>query len=214
MRQNSILIAGLCVGILLSASFSPAAAEHRMDEDVLSGIPKNLKAVIDSGQSSGVVTLVARNGEIASIDAVGWRIMDKEPLETTDVFWAASITKPFVAVAIMMMVDEGHLELDDLVEKHIPEFKGRSSQESRQKSGNKNHQAASAFIGEGHADVGAWNEMEVRGRGPLCRRLYRRNVFRLALCRVSEDPNPRSSRHDKHILHHQGRAREPGGPET
>jgi CubicO group peptidase (beta-lactamase class C family) len=96
-----------------------------MDEEALSQIPKKLQVIIDRGQSSGAVTLVARNGEIASIDAVGWRIMDKEPLETTDVFWAASITKSFVAVAIMMMVDEGHLQLDDLVEKHVPEFKGQ-----------------------------------------------------------------------------------------
>jgi len=96
-----------------------------MDEEALSQIPKNLKLIIDRGQSSGMVTLVARNGEIASIDAVGWRVMDKEPLETTDVFWAASITKPFVAVAIMMLVDEGRLQLDDLVEDHIPEFRGQ-----------------------------------------------------------------------------------------
>jgi CubicO group peptidase (beta-lactamase class C family) len=97
-----------------------------MDAEVLSQIPKKLQAIIDRGKSSGMVTLVARNGEIASIDAVGWRYMaKKEPLETTDVFWAASITKPFVAVAIMMMVDKGHLQLDDLVEKHIPEFKGQ-----------------------------------------------------------------------------------------
>ena len=96
-----------------------------MDEKALSQIPGNLQAIVDRGQSTGMVTLVARNGKIASIDAVGWRIMDKEPLETTDVFWAASITKPFVAVAIMMMVDEGHLQLDDLVEKHVPEFKGQ-----------------------------------------------------------------------------------------
>ena len=59
---------------------------HGMDEKVLSQIPKKLKAIVDRGQSTGMVTLVARNGEIASIDAVGWRVMDKEPLETTDVF--------------------------------------------------------------------------------------------------------------------------------
>ena len=109
---------------LLLASSHSSAAEHGMNENVLSQIPQNLQAIIDRGQSSGMVTLVARNGKIASIDAVGWQIMDKEQLETTDVFWAASITKPFVAVAIMMMVDKGHLQLDDLVEKHIPEFKG------------------------------------------------------------------------------------------
>ncbi|MCP4095293.1 MAG: beta-lactamase family protein [Planctomycetaceae bacterium] len=70
---------------------------------------------------------IARNGGIAAIDAVGWRVIDKEPLETTVVFWAASITKRFVAVAIMRLVDEGKLPLDDLVEDHIPEFKGQKA---------------------------------------------------------------------------------------
>ena len=120
MERSTTLIVSLCTSTLLLAASCSSAAEHGMNEKVLSQIPQNLKAIIDRGQSSGAVTLVARNGEIASIDAVGWRIMDKEPLETTDVFWAASITKPFVAVAIMMMVDKGHLQLDDLVEKHIP----------------------------------------------------------------------------------------------
>ena len=125
MERSTTLIVSIYTSILLLAASCSSAAEHGMNEKVLSQIPQNLKAIIDRGQSSGAVTLVARNGEIASIDAVGWRIMDKEPLETTDVFWAASITKPFVAVAIMMMVDKGHLQLDDLVEKHIPEFKGQ-----------------------------------------------------------------------------------------
>ena len=125
MRRNTTLITSFCAGALLLAASYSEAAEPGMDEKVLSPIPKKLKALVDRGLSTGMVTLVARNGQIASIDAVGWRIMNKDPLETTDVFWAASITKPFVAVAIMMMVDKGHLQLDDLVEKHIPEFKGQ-----------------------------------------------------------------------------------------
>ena len=139
MRRNTTLITSFCAGVLLLTASYSEAAEHRMDEKVLSQIPKKLQAIIDRGQSSGAVTLVARNGEIASIDAVGWRIMDKEPLETTDVFWAASITKPFVAVAIMMMVDKGHLQLDDLVEKHIPEFKGQKVKTGKKSSGTAKH---------------------------------------------------------------------------
>ena len=125
MSRNTTAIATLCVSILLLAASYSAATEHGMNEDALSQIPKKLQALVDDGKSTGIVTLVARNGKIASIQAVGWRVMDKEPLETTDVFWAASITKPFVAVAIMMLVDEEKLQLDDLMEDHIPEFKGQ-----------------------------------------------------------------------------------------
>ena len=127
-------IISLCAVTLLFTASHAGGAEHGLDEKALSQIPENLQAIVDRGQSTGMVTLVARNGKIASIDAVGWRIMNKEPLETTDVFWAASITKSFVAVAIMMMVDEGHLQLDDLVEKHIPEFKGQKVKTGKKSS--------------------------------------------------------------------------------
>ena len=135
LRLNALLFATVAAVLITGLG----AAEHGLDEKVLSQIPENLQAIVDRGQSTGMVTLVARNGKIASIDAVGWRIMDKEPLETTDVFWAASITKPFVAVAIMMMVDEGHLQLDDLVEKHIPEFKGQKVKTGKKSSDTAKH---------------------------------------------------------------------------
>jgi CubicO group peptidase (beta-lactamase class C family) len=132
-------IISLCAVTLLFTASHAGAAEHGLDGKVLSQIPENLQAIVDRGQSTGMVTLVARNGKIASIDAVGWRIKDKEPLETTDVFWAASITKSFVAVAIMMMVDEGHLQLDDLVEKHVPEFKGQKVKTGKRSSDTAKH---------------------------------------------------------------------------
>ncbi len=96
---------------------------HGIDERVLSQISEKLQAIVDRGHSSGMVSLVSRNGEIASIDAVGWHVMSKEPMKATAVFRCASVSKPFCAASIMMLVDEGKLKLDDLVEKHIPEFK-------------------------------------------------------------------------------------------
>ncbi len=139
MGRSTTLVVSLFTSTLLLAAPCSPAAEHGMNEKALSQIPKDLKAIVDRGQSSGMVTLVARNGEIASIDAVGWRVMDKEPLETTDVFWAASITKPFVAVAIMMLADEGKLKLGDLVEQHIPEFKGQKVRTGKRRTETAKH---------------------------------------------------------------------------
>ena len=123
--RNATLVASLCAAALLLASSYSEAADHGMDEKVLSQIPKKLQAIVDRGQSSGMVALVARNGKIASINAVGWHVMSKEPMKATAVFRCASMSKPFCAASIMMLVDEGKLKLDDLVEKHIPEFKGQ-----------------------------------------------------------------------------------------
>ena len=125
VRRITSLITIFFTGTLLLAASYSEAADHGMDEKALSQIPKKLQAMVDSGQSSGMVSLVARNGKIASINAVGWHVMDQEPLKTTAVFRCASMSKPFCAASIMMLVDEGKLHLDDLVENHIAEFKGQ-----------------------------------------------------------------------------------------
>ena len=56
--RNTTLIASLCAVTLLLASSYSEAAEHGMDEKVLSQIPIKLQAIVDSGQSSGMVTFV------------------------------------------------------------------------------------------------------------------------------------------------------------
>ena len=80
MRRITTPIISFCTGFLLLKASFLEAAEHGMDKEALSQIPENLQAIVDRGQSTGMVTLVARNGKIASIEAVGWRIKDKEPL--------------------------------------------------------------------------------------------------------------------------------------
>ena len=59
MGRNSKLIANLYAGTLIFASSCSEAANHGMDVELLSQIPRKLKAIIDCGRSSGVVTLVA-----------------------------------------------------------------------------------------------------------------------------------------------------------
>ena len=79
---------------LLLASSCSEAANHGIEVELLSQITRKLKATIDRGQSFGVLTLVARNGEIASIDAVGWRFMDKDLTSSTLLNTAAATMPP------------------------------------------------------------------------------------------------------------------------
>jgi CubicO group peptidase (beta-lactamase class C family) len=71
----------------------------------------------------GSVALVARNGKIAYLEAIGKQ--DREanvPMDTHTIFRIASMTKPIASVAVMMLYDEGVIRLDDRVSKYIPEF--------------------------------------------------------------------------------------------
>lgn len=92
--------------------------------DLSMEIKRSLEPFIAKGEISGAVTLVAKEGEIVSLEALG-----KSNLETgrimreDDLFWIASMTKPLAGVSIMMLQEEGKLNVSDLVEAHLPEFK-------------------------------------------------------------------------------------------
>jgi CubicO group peptidase (beta-lactamase class C family) len=78
---------------------------------------------IDAGSISGAVTLVARHGKIAHLEAHGQMdIESKRPMPKDGVFRLASMSKPITAVAVMMMIEEGKVRLSDLVARFIPEF--------------------------------------------------------------------------------------------
>jgi CubicO group peptidase (beta-lactamase class C family) len=87
----------------------------------LSGV---MKQYVDDGRIAGVVTLVARGGRVAHLEAVG--LADREanlPMRTDTIFRIASMSKAVTSVAVMMLVEEGRLSLSDPVSRYIPGFK-------------------------------------------------------------------------------------------
>ncbi|MDR8390509.1 serine hydrolase [Aliifodinibius sp. S!AR15-10] len=82
------------------------------------------QAVFDSTFPGGTVT-VLKNGVIAHQKSYGYHTYDKlKPVEPTDIYDLASLTKVVATTtAIMRLVDEGKVELDDKVSKYIPEFR-------------------------------------------------------------------------------------------
>src|SRR5712692_2616513 len=99
--------------------------EVGLSSERLARITEMMKRHIAAGEISGGVTLVARHGRIAHLEAAG--VMDadsKKPMTKDAVFRIASMTKPVTGVAIMMMMEEGKLRITDPVSKYIPSFKG------------------------------------------------------------------------------------------
>jgi len=89
----------------------------------LARIRDALQADIDKGVVPGAVTLVARRGQIASHDVLGYR--DREAgaaMKSDTIFRIASMTKPFASVAAMMLAEEGRLLIADPVSRYIPQF--------------------------------------------------------------------------------------------
>ena len=104
-------------------NIDPAAAG--MSPARLARIADRMKQFVTAGKTAGIVTLVARHGHVASLEAVGYQNLEaKTPMTTDTIVRLASITKPITCAGIMILADEGRLSLIDPAEKFLPEFKG------------------------------------------------------------------------------------------
>jgi len=89
----------------------------------LKRLSDRLNEGVKAGELPGAVVLIARNGKIVMLDAFGYRDREaKAPMKTDTIFRIASMTKPIVAVAAMILMEEGKLSLADPVSKYIPAF--------------------------------------------------------------------------------------------
>jgi CubicO group peptidase (beta-lactamase class C family) len=130
-RMRTVVAAGLLVlvSVWAAASISALPATGRPEDvglssDRLKRIPDTIQRHIDEGDISGAVTLVARNGRVAHLQAHGYmEVAAKKPMPTNAVFRIMSMTKPVVGAAILMMMEEGKLRLSDPVSRFIPEYK-------------------------------------------------------------------------------------------
>src|SRR5262245_10018268 len=74
----------------------------------------------------GIVWLVAHGNDEPFVDVIGnFKFETSPPMRRDTIFRVASLTKPVLAAATMMLVEDGTLSLDDPVEKHLPELANR-----------------------------------------------------------------------------------------
>jgi CubicO group peptidase (beta-lactamase class C family) len=107
---------GLSLSAILCATPAPLAS--------FAAVGRNMQPFVDKGTIAGAVTLVASHDRILDLQAVGFAdLAARKPLRADDLFWIASMTKPMTAVAVLMLQEEGKLNLEDPVEEHLPEFK-------------------------------------------------------------------------------------------
>lgn len=92
--------------------------------DLPKGIHNSLKPFVESHSLAGAVTIVADKNKVLDTSVVGFSdIKARTPMRPDALFWIASMSKPITATAVMILVDEGKILLDDPVEKYLPEFK-------------------------------------------------------------------------------------------
>ena len=111
-------------GLALLAAIALVAAPARAEDATPArGVAAVLQPLVDSHSLAGAVTLVADKDKVLDLDAIGFADVDaKRPMRTDSLFWIASQSKPITATALMILVDEGKVKLDDPVSKYLPEF--------------------------------------------------------------------------------------------
>ena len=125
IRCRYAVLAVLALPLTAASIQGTKPEEVGLSPDRLKRIHETVQSHIDSHDISGAVTLVARKGRVAHFEAHG--VMDlasNKPMPKDGLFWLASMSKPVTGVAILMLMEEGKLRLNDPVSKFIPEFRG------------------------------------------------------------------------------------------
>jgi len=105
----------------------PAAKpeEVGLSSERLQRIDQMIQRRIAAGDLTGAVTIIARHGKVAHLNAQGVMDLDtRQPITPGSMFRIASMTKPVIGVAVMLLVEEGELRINDPVSRYIPEFRG------------------------------------------------------------------------------------------
>ena len=90
----------------------------------LGRITQYFQGEVDKGAIPGAVLLVARNGKVVYREAVGYQDREnKTPMKADAIFRIFSMTKPVASVAVMMLAEEGKIDLLAPAAKYLPEFK-------------------------------------------------------------------------------------------
>jgi CubicO group peptidase (beta-lactamase class C family) len=131
MRFGRIICMSAIATCIAFSSLAQGLPKANKPEDVgfsserLKRVTDAFRSEVDKGAIPGAVVLIARNGKIAYLEAFGFQNRESKKAMTTDaIFRIASMSKPITSVAVMMLVEEGKIQLLDPVSRYLPEFKG------------------------------------------------------------------------------------------
>ncbi|HYS14546.1 MAG TPA: serine hydrolase domain-containing protein [Burkholderiaceae bacterium] len=119
----SLLLAAAVAGCT-TASTTEAPRQYGVSETRLKQFTAQVRADVDKRRIPGAVILVARDGKVAYQEAIGMRDpASGAPMTPDAIFRIYSMTKPIVSVGVMMLVEDGRIQLSDPVSRYVPELK-------------------------------------------------------------------------------------------
>jgi CubicO group peptidase (beta-lactamase class C family) len=111
---------------VLAAVWTYGSSFTLADDKAPKSISASLQPFVDDHVLAGAVTLVASRDKVLDVTTVGYAdVGAKKEMSPDALFWIASMSKPITSAALMVLVDEGKVKVDDPVEKYLPEFKSQ-----------------------------------------------------------------------------------------
>jgi CubicO group peptidase (beta-lactamase class C family) len=90
---------------------------------VLPRVGAAMRNMIEKKEIAGAVTMVVTKDKVLHLECTGYAdVAAQKPMTPETVFWIASMTKPVTGAALLMLQDEGKLDVTDPVAKYVPEF--------------------------------------------------------------------------------------------
>lgn len=103
-------------------SVSGQSQESRKDH-LRKRLDSFIRNAMDLNKTPGLAIVVVQNGEVVYERGFGTKSLNtREPITPNSLFHLASVTKPFVATAIMQLVEQGKIDLDAPIIKYLPYF--------------------------------------------------------------------------------------------
>ena len=130
----SLTLLALCLALVFSVSpveaqensspFSRSSPEDvGMSSERLRHVVKRVQEWVNNDEIVGAVMLVIRHDKVVLHEAVGWNDREKNiPMEVGNIVQMRSMTKPLTGTAVLMLMEEGRLLLDDKVSQYLPSF--------------------------------------------------------------------------------------------
>lgn len=113
MKQSPLIASLACATTLSTLAATPK----------LPGVGAAMQEMIAKNEIAGAITVVVAKDRIVHFETTGHAdVAGKRPMTPDTLFWIASMTKPITGVAILMLQDEGKLNVADPVAKYLPEF--------------------------------------------------------------------------------------------
>jgi len=123
-RRLAMALMAAAAATLPDRSVAQAKGRRMLNAQGLAGLRTTLQQHVAKGSAPGLVALLDRGGETQAI-VLGAKAIDGPPMQRDTIFRIASMTKLVTAAAVMMLVDEDKLRLDEPVDRLLPELADR-----------------------------------------------------------------------------------------